>query len=80
MCDTLTLWINTTLFTPINKLEARELLGIQPDALTIVFAGAFRNAIKNPKLAKEALEMIPNAELLELGKYATRVSIADERS
>jgi len=67
--------INTILFTPINKLKARELLGIQPNALTIVFAGAFRNAIKNPKLAKEAVEMIPNAELLELGNY-TRQELA----
>jgi teichuronic acid biosynthesis glycosyltransferase TuaC len=61
--------INTILFTPINKLKARELLGIQPHALIIVFAGAFRNEIKNPKLAKEAVELIPNSELLELGTY-----------
>lgn len=61
--------INTILFIPINKLKARELLGIQPHALIIVFAGAFRNEIKNPKLAKEAVELIPNSELLELGTY-----------
>jgi len=61
--------INTVLFTPTDKLLARKLLGFHSDDLLVVFAGAFKNPIKNPGLAKEAVQLISNVKLLELGNY-----------
>lgn len=58
--------IDTQLFSPSDRAEARRQLGLQPDGLYILFSGAFNNKVKNAPLAKEACLLIPNVELLEL--------------
>jgi len=53
-----------------SKEEARSALGWGIDEKKVLFAGAFDNAVKNAELAKEAVGMIPNVELIELKGFS----------
>lgn len=59
----------------IDKADARRRMGLEPSAKYVLFAGAFDNPVKNALLAKEAMERVPQAELLEL-KGFTRLQVA----
>lgn len=67
--------VDTTVFQPMDKEEARKLLGFEIDEKLILFAGAFDNQVKNAELAIEAVKQVPKACLLEL-KGFTRPQIA----
>lgn len=61
--------VNLGDYIEVEKTEAREKMGLKPDGKYVLFAGAFDNAIKNASLAKAAVSMLPDVELLELKGY-----------
>lgn len=68
--------VDTTLFCPTDKQEARKRLGFTQDEQLILFAGTFDNQVKNPELAIETVSKIPGARLLELKGYS-RTQVAE---
>lgn len=62
--------INLEDYPEIDKKVAREKIGLDLEKKYVLFAGAFDNAVKNYPLAKEAIDMIPKTELLELKGYS----------
>ncbi|MBQ7268433.1 MAG: glycosyltransferase [Bacteroidales bacterium] len=58
--------VNLDAFPPLSKEDARRNLGIAPSEKRILFAGAFDNPVKNAALAKEAVALLPETELIEL--------------
>ncbi len=61
--------IDTTTIHPMDRAEARNLLGWDVDAKYVLFAGAFDNGVKNSPLAKGAAALIPDARLIEMRGY-----------
>ncbi len=59
----------------IPRSEARRLLGIDDQKIIGLFSSNFDNQIKNASLAKAAIKMIPNVQLMELKGY-TREEVA----
>lgn len=59
----------------VEKSEARRQMGLKPEGKYVLFAGAFDNTIKNAQLAKDAVALLPDVELLELKGY-TRHQVA----
>lgn len=53
----------------IPKDQARKELGFKPDLKYVLFAGAFDNHVKNYPLAKAAMDLVPDAVLVELKGY-----------
>ena len=62
--------INLEDYPFIDKAEARKRMGLSQSGKYVLFAGAFDNPVKNAPLAKEAMERVPEAELLELKGYS----------
>jgi len=62
--------VDTSVFKPIDKSEARKQLGFGLDKRLVLFAGDFNNTVKNPDLAKNAVNQLINVELLELKGYS----------
>lgn len=56
----------------MKKSEAREKLGISPSQVRVLFAGAFDNPVKNSPLAFRAMELFPEAQIVELKDYSRR--------
>ena len=52
-----------------TREEARKALGWNTDAKKVLFAGAFDNAVKDPELAKRAVALLDDTELIELKGY-----------
>lgn len=67
--------VDTTLFFPIEKIIARNQLGIDIKKKIVLFAGDFNNPVKNPTLAIAAVNNLINTELIELKGY-TRKEVA----
>lgn len=67
--------INLDDYPVIEKQEARRKMGLDMSGKYVLFAGAYDNPVKNASLAKAALELIPEAQLLEL-KGFTRERVA----
>lgn len=61
--------IDMELFRPVDRLLARERMGIPASCRLVLFAGAFDRLVKNPALALETMKMVPGAELKELKGY-----------
>lgn len=61
--------VDIALFKPMEKLDARKLLGLDMNKYYVLFSGSFHNAVKNPELAQKAISLIENAELIELKGY-----------
>lgn len=57
-----------------ERAEARERMGLKADGQYVLFAGAFDNPVKNARLAKEAMALLPEAKLIELKGY-TRAQV-----
>lgn len=57
---------------PMDQQQCREELGIQPEAVVILFASAFSRPEKNYPLARTAVAGIEGAVLLELDGYSRR--------
>lgn len=49
-----------------DKIVARERMGLDVDKKYVLFSGAFDNPVKNYPLAKATMDLIPDADLLEL--------------
>jgi teichuronic acid biosynthesis glycosyltransferase TuaC len=62
--------VDTTIFYPMNKAKARQLLHWKEGKKYILFAGAKENSIKNYSLAQQATETLADTELIELKGYA----------
>lgn len=62
--------INLEDYPIVEKSEARKLMGLKPDGKYALFAGAFDDAVKNAPLAKAAVALLPEVELLELKGYS----------
>lgn len=54
----------------IDKADARQQMGLSPSRKYVLFAGAFDNPVKNAPLAKAVMELVPEAELLELKGFS----------
>ena len=54
----------------VEKSQARKQMGLKPDGKYVLFAGAFDNTVKNAPLAKAAVALLPEVELLELKNYS----------
>jgi len=67
--------VDTGLFRPMDKSEARKELSLDQTAKYVLFAGAFDNRVKNPELAKAAVAKTEGVRLLELKGY-TRQQVA----
>ena len=61
--------VDTTTFTPIERAEARKVLGLDDNEQIVLFAGAFDNEVKNSPLAKKAVSLVPDVKLVELRGY-----------
>lgn len=62
--------INLEDYPVLNKAEARHQMGLKPSGKYVLFAGAFDNPVKNAPLAKAAMKLVPDAELLELKGFS----------
>ena len=45
-------------------------MGLDPSNKRVLFAGSFNNPVKNSAMAREAIKLVPKAELLELKGYS----------
>lgn len=52
-----------------SREVARQRMGLAIDKKYVLFAGAFDNPVKNAGLAKEAMTLLPDVELIELKGY-----------
>ena len=62
--------INLEDYPIIDKAEARKRMGLSQSGKYVLFAGAFDNPVKNAPLAKAAMALVPEAELLELKGFS----------
>jgi Glycosyltransferase len=58
--------IDTEIFFPMEKMDARQQLGWDTKASYILFAGSQDSTVKNYSLAKKAVDLIGKTELIEL--------------
>ena len=58
--------VNISELQLMGKEEAKQEFQLDADKKYVLFAGAFDNPVKNAALAKSTIELIPNADLLEL--------------
>lgn len=61
--------INLEDYPIVDKVDARKEMGLSLDGKYVLFAGAFDNPVKNAPLAKAAVALLPDVELLELKGY-----------
>ena len=62
--------INLEDYPLLDKAESRHQMGLKTSGKYVPFAGAFDNPVKDAPLAKAAMELVPDAELLELKGYS----------
>ncbi|MGC3978984.1 MAG: glycosyltransferase family 4 protein [Paludibacteraceae bacterium] len=62
--------VDTELFVPMDKLDARKRLALNPEGKYVLFAGAFDNEVKNPALALASVGLLANVDLIELKGYS----------
>lgn len=67
--DVIPCGIDLSVFHPVAKSEARINMNLPEDQSVILFAGSFTDTVKNYPLAKQSVELIPGALLLELSGY-----------
>lgn len=69
--------VDTEVFLPKDRIEARQKLGWDVNGKYVLFASAFDNEVKNSPLAMEATAMVKDAQLVELNNYSREeVSLA----
>ncbi|MDR1543449.1 MAG: glycosyltransferase family 4 protein [Prevotellaceae bacterium] len=61
--------VDTQVFKPLNKDECREKTGLKKNEKLILFSSSFDNQVKNPALAKLAVSLLKDVQLLELKGY-----------
>lgn len=62
--------VDVEIFYPMDKGFVRENLGYDKTEKLVLFSGSFDNEIKNPKLAKMAVEKLDKVTLIELKGYS----------
>lgn len=62
--------VNLSVFYPQDKKTARQVLGVDAEKKIVLFAGAFSNSVKNYPLAKAAVDLLPDVDLIELKGYS----------
>lgn len=62
--------IDTNVMQPMDRAEARKLLGWEANGKYVLFAGAFDVGVKNSPLAKEATAFVEGAQLMEMRGYS----------
>lgn len=67
--DVIPCGIDTDTFFPIDKTEARLRMGLDRDDRIVLFSSSFRNSVKNPELAKAAVQKLAGTRLIELAGY-----------
>lgn len=58
----------------MSKEEARVAMGLKPDKKYVLFSSDFQTEVKNPELAKAAIALLDDVELIELIGY-TRAEV-----
>lgn len=53
-------------FHPINKKQARLLIGAREEEQIVLFSSRFDNPVKNYPLAKQAMDLLPGVRLIEM--------------
>lgn len=68
--------INMETFYPVEKSEARKRLNLELNNSYVLFSSYFSNPVKNYELARSAMDLVPNTELIELkGKSREEVNL-----
>ena len=62
--------VDTKAIFPMERTEARQLLGWDAEGKYVLFAGAFDNEVKNSPLAKAAAALLPDVHLMEMRGYS----------
>ena len=62
--------INLADYPLVDQAEARKVMKMDPAKKYVLFSGAFDNSVKNAPLAKAAMTLAPEAELMELRGYS----------
>ena len=62
--------INLADYPLVDQAEARKVMKMDPAKKYVLFSGAFDNSVKNAPLAKAAMTLVPEAELMELSGYS----------
>lgn len=58
--------IDMDFFVPLDKLQCRKELGWDETGKYVIFAGAYSNLVKNYALAKDAVDLLPGVNLIEM--------------
>lgn len=74
-CDLIPCGVDFEVFAPVEKTLARQEMGLDLTKKYVLFSSSFENAVKNPVLARRAVELLPDVTLLELSGY-TRENVA----
>lgn len=61
---------NMDKFFPIKKGEAKKKAGLRPSVKYVLFSSSFENKIKNPELARKAVDKVDSTRLIELKGYS----------
>jgi glycosyltransferase involved in cell wall biosynthesis len=70
--DIISCGVDVSCFYPMFKHEARKQLNWTDDGKYILFSGSFQNKIKNSMLAKRAVDIVGNCNLIELKGYTRK--------
>ena len=62
--------VDTTLFKQLDKEQARKELRLDAEKKYVLFAGAYNIGVKNAALARAAISVLPDVELIELNGYS----------
>lgn len=68
-CSLIPCGINLCDLQLTDKSAARAEMGLDPERKYVLFSSAFDNVVKNYPLARAAMDLVPDAELLELKGY-----------
>lgn len=62
--------VDTSIFKPMDRIEARKYFNLDNNARLIMFSGSFDNQVKNYDLAKNAVSKLKNVQLIELKGFS----------
>lgn len=71
-CSLIPCGVTLSTFEKVNKIYAREELGLALNTKIVLFSSSFENKVKNPELAIEAVKLLPDVSLLELKGYSRK--------
>ena len=74
-CSLIPCGIDDTLFVPMDKKTCRKQLGLQADKKYVMFTKQFTNPIKNYPLAKAAVDLLHDVEMVEFKGYTREQSV-----